>query len=199
MFAQVSAFLAPHPVARKVVSADVAAKMEQYDELAGKVGINVPNYKRARIFEQYLREKDWPIYSLPAVTKYLNKMAKAQGARHGWGWHPLRSKDRIEATFGTGRETTPRFDWYHHSHFGVYQRRVPYHALERVHAIETECNPLLLDKGCQAVAFFVSEYTVERPDPFLLAVLPQPNDYDPPRYVIDFWDEPGFGIEQMVK
>jgi len=38
------------------------------------------------------------------------------------------------------------------------------------------------------------------PDPFLMAVVPNPNlARGIGRFVIDFWDEPGFGIEHMLK
>jgi hypothetical protein len=38
------------------------------------------------------------------------------------------------------------------------------------------------------------------PDPFLLAVVWGGNVHTGEgRFVIDFWDEPGFGLEQMLK
>ena len=77
----------------------------------------------------------------------------------------------------------------------VYKHTVPMHALKKVALIEREY------KG--DVAFFVCDYAPApqyNPDPFLMAVVPNPNVSDGiGRFIIDFWDEPGFGIERMIK
>ena len=78
----------------------------------------------------------------------------------------------------------------------VYDRTIPLHALRRVAAIEKEF------KG--DVAFFVCDYAlmpeIRYPDPFLMAVIPNVNVTNGTgRFIIDFWDEPGFGIAQMLK
>lgn len=78
----------------------------------------------------------------------------------------------------------------------AYNHTIPLHAMRRVAAIEREFTG--------DVAFFVSDYAllpaVLYPDPFLMAVIPNPNlSRGEGRFVIDFWDEPGFGIEQMLK
>lgn len=77
-----------------------------------------------------------------------------------------------------------------------YDRTIPLHALRRVALLEKEY--------AGKVAFFVSDYAlapaIQYPDPFLLAVIPNPAlDKGVGRFVLDFWDEPGFGIEQMLK
>lgn len=79
----------------------------------------------------------------------------------------------------------------------VYDRTIPLHAVRRVAAIERTL------PGSD-IAFFVSDYAllpaVLCPDPFLMAVIPNINVRNGTgRFVIDFWDEPGFGIEQMLK
>lgn len=39
-----------------------------------------------------------------------------------------------------------------------------------------------------------------RADPFLMAVVPNAKVREGVgRFIIDFWDEPGFGIDQMLK
>lgn len=73
-----------------------------------------------------------------------------------------------------------------------YDKVVPLRALKRMAAIE---------KGYEKpVHFLVSDYATQphiKPDPFLLAVIPGiPSDMG--RFVIDFWDEPGFGIDKML-
>lgn len=79
-----------------------------------------------------------------------------------------------------------------------YDQTVPLHALRKVALIEREY------KGGD-VAFFVADYAPEPavtpyPDPFLMAVIPNPKlARGEGRFVLDFWDEPGFGIDKMVK
>lgn len=89
---------------------------------------------------------------------------------------------------------TPASDYWHSS--VVYEKPVPLHALKRVAMIEREF-------GKKNIAFAVSDYATEphiKPDPFLLAIIPSPKVGDGyGRFVIDVWDEPGFGILQMVK
>lgn len=80
----------------------------------------------------------------------------------------------------------------------AYTRTIPLHALKKVAMIEREF-------GQGRAVFLVSDYTtaphiVVNPDPFLMAVIPNSAvSHGKGRFVIDVWDEPGFGIEQMVK
>lgn len=92
-----------------------------------------------------------------------------------------RGNQKITRDRGTGR---------------VYNRTIPLHAVRRVALIERE------HKG--PVAFFVSDYAlapaIQYPDPFLMVVVPNPKAHlGEGRFVIDFWDEPGFGIDKMLK
>lgn len=53
------------------------------------------------------------------------------------------------------------------------------------------------------VKFFVCDYApalhIEHPDPFLMAVIDNARpDHGVGRFVIDFWDEPGGGLEQQL-
>ncbi len=51
----------------------------------------------------------------------------------------------------------------------------------------------------------MTEYTTQphvvvNPDPFLMAVIPNSAvAHGKGRFIIDVWDEPGFGISRMVK
>lgn len=78
-----------------------------------------------------------------------------------------------------------------------YDKTVPLHALRKVAKIEKEFPKK------KAVSFFVCDYApaphIEYPDPFLMAVIK--NDKlasGVGRFILDFWDEPGFGMEQML-
>lgn len=74
-----------------------------------------------------------------------------------------------------------------------YARTIPLHALQLIAMIEQQF-------GVGKVAFMISDYTTQpdrivTPDPFLMAIIP--NDKlakGEGRFIIDAWDEPGFGV-----
>jgi hypothetical protein len=92
---------------------------------------------------------------------------------------------------------TPASDYYDGKQ-AIYARTIPLHALEKIALVEREF-------GAGKVKFLVSDYTVRpdvviNPDPFLMVVVPNPElRAGQGRFVIDVWDEPGFGIARMVK
>jgi len=79
----------------------------------------------------------------------------------------------------------------------AYTRTLPLHALKKIALVEKNFK----DK----VIFLVSDYCVAphvlvNPDPFLMAVIPNSAvAHGKGRFIIDVWDEPGFGIDKMVK
>lgn len=79
-----------------------------------------------------------------------------------------------------------------------YTRTIPLHALKKIALIEREFT-------AAKVTFLVSDYTlaphvVVDPDPFLMAVIPNAAvAHGKGRFIIDVWDEPGFGINKMLK
>lgn len=93
----------------------------------------------------------------------------------------------------------PGSDYYSSTQVALYRRAIPLHALRKIALVEKEF------AGPIRPVFLVTEYTTEaqvviKPDPFLMAVIP--NDLVAQghgRFIIDVWDEPGFGIAQMVK
>ncbi len=113
---------------------------------------------------------------------------------------------------------TPASDFYESSRFGelrqaqreghnidatrllspAYSRTIPLHALKKIALIEREF-------GTGKAVFLVTEYTTQphvvvNPDPFLMAVIPNSAvAHGKGRFIIDVWDEPGFGISRMVK
>jgi hypothetical protein len=77
-----------------------------------------------------------------------------------------------------------------------YDRTIPIHAVRKIAQIEKTY--------AGDVAFFVCDYAlapaIQYPDPFLMAVVPNLKaNIGVGRFIIDFWDEPGFGIEHMLK
>lgn len=157
----------------------------------------------------------------------MDAKSKAEGRGWGWNWLPLRDKDRIPYAFGTAAtrrefdmawamsrassevrmvgEDRPASDHYSPYRDGgmrlaaaetpAYNKVVPLHALKKVAQIEKTFP--------HHVAFMVSDYAPApafKADPFLMAVIPNAGVANGVgRFVIDVWDEPGFGIEQMLK
>ena len=205
-----AALTRPSPTPMKAVPMGV--EIDEYAEVAKTIGLDVPDVK-IEPFLRFMEKRDLPIYSLAEVVPYMDALAKRDGLGYGWEWRPVRAKDHMNnARFGTmprsrmigidEREQEPVSDYYiGPSSSGiwmvrspsVYDKKIPLHALKRIALIESEYKD-------HNVHFFVSDYATQpsvRPDPFLLAVLGGVST-DIGRFVIDFWDEPGFGIAQMV-
>lgn len=208
--------------------------LHEYAALCKSLDLQNPHIDadlRVERFKNFLRQKDWGIFSLHAVADYMDKKAAAESAaKAGWHWRPLRAKDDIENVhFGQpamrwGRaenEMRAASDHYHGPHSeramrwsnngsggshetiqkipssGLpYDKLVPIHALRKVAEIERDFR--------EPVSFFVCDYApaphIEHPDPFLMVVVNNERlSQGVGRFIVDFWDEPGFGIEQMLK
>jgi hypothetical protein len=201
--------------------------LAEYAAVAAEIGFMPPDLGVEK-FKAFLVQRDLPIFSLTEVVAYMDKKAAQESVHQaGWHWRPLRAKDRREGmTFGAAATVvhhgasgvsithTPASDhyaggltvvqqWSGAAHEFVrdqnaapYDRAVPLHALKKVALIERE------HEG--DVAFFVSDYAprpqIRHPDPFLMAVVPNASVHiGVGRFILDFWDEPGFGVERMVK
>lgn len=185
-------------------------ELVEYAKVAQQVGLNVPALE-IEAFVALLEKLNLPVYNLQEVVAYMDDKAKREGNGWGWDWRPLRSKDRFEGQFGTAARSGGMFDdrqrvasdYYAPRDSGMgmswdrplYDQVVPLHALQRIAAIEAEYT--------KPVHFVVTAYTPQphlRADPFLMAVIPNPQmGSGVGRFIIDFWDEPGFGIASMLK
>lgn len=190
-------------------------KLRSYHELSKQLRV-VNQDLQVAVFESYLRREEFTVFHLPTVVEYMDARSKADGARWGWEWKALRDDDVFPGWFGTsasrgetawdednGRERAasdhysspnPGFKRLGGS-TGTYGKSIPGHALEKIAKIEAEFE--------YPVKFLVSDYAPApafREDPFLMAVIPNPRlGAGVGRYVIDVWDEPGFGIDKMVR
>ena len=171
------AILLIHP--KPITDAMDAGEIDAYAKIAQQVGFQPPRVAIA-MFKSFLASNDMPVFNLGEVTQYMD--AKAQAAKQDWTWLPLRSKDFLKSyPFPKAPYSSQPYPFV-----------VPAHALEKVVLIEREFGP--------RVYFYVADYNVPNPDPFLLAAIPSPRDRGTEGlFVIDFWDEPGFGVESMVK
>lgn len=157
-----------------------------------------------------LVKHDIPVYDLTTVVAYMDALAARENPTgYGWQWVPLRPVDgQPDLSFGTGSRLrhnnlkTPASDYfaYYSEEFGArrtsYDKVVPVRALERVALLEGEIGP-------NRVAFAVSDYATEPhrdPDPFLMLIVPNKHLREGVgRFVIDVWNEPGFGIMEMIR
>lgn len=209
----------------RALVAPIVDDLAEYAEIAAAVGIAVPHLDVER-FKLLLVALDLPIFSLAEVVSYMDRKAHAESKeRAGWHWCPLRERDHRAIRFGTKAQAEnrqyepphpliPGSDYYegattvrYQDHTGKlaeyqtqrssnpYDKTVPLHALKKVALIEKSYTG--------DVAFFVCDYAlapqVIMPDPFLMAVIP--NDAVASgvgRFILDFWDEPGFGVAQQM-
>jgi len=149
-------------------------------------------------FKIFLNYNDFPVFNLQEVIKYMDAKAAKEGTGGGWKWLPLRPKDqKISGAWGVhaynnGQSVRPASDYYQ-SGAVCYRHPIPLHALRKA---------ALIDKTFgTAVGLAVTEYQAKPefyPDPFLIAYIPHTRGNDG-RFVIDLWDEPGFGLEQRLK
>lgn len=190
--------------------------LQEYKELAELVGVAAPDLG-IEAFKEFLRKKDWGVFDLAEVVAYMDrKAAKEAKEKAGWQWHPLREKDVLATGFGTEPERTgskmvPASDYYRAPSTwtysngityprpgnSVYNKTIPLHALRKVAAIDQEFKTV-------PVHFFVCDYAplpeIRHPDPFLMAVINNDNlQTGVGRFIIDFWDEPGFEFDSLTK
>lgn len=174
-----------------------------YADIAKQAGFDSAEIIRDELLE-FLACNDMKVYDRQGVDKWLCDRADEMRVTE-WGFVALRSQDRLGFTWVNGAEKDGyRAEWtirgpspltyevrYAHK---TYRRVVPQHALEKVLKIE--------HGGLEGrVSFYVSEFLKSqnpKPDPFLLVrpSLPFPDHHNglPHAFVIDVWDEPGFGL-----
>jgi hypothetical protein len=191
---------------------------DEYRKVAQKIGFNVPKVDtRLLDIESFLFSNNWPVYNLSEVIKYMTRVSNRDNPkRTGWGWTPLREKDCASYTFLGSRDCLKRagdkyprrtaIDWLNRDLYNTsYRLPVPLTALQKVAKLEEAG----FTSG-NGFKYVVSDYevavrTVPKPDPFLMVYLGLPKDQREEtiprsqRWVIDFWDEPGFGLTEQLK
>lgn len=120
------------------------------------------------------------VYDFDKVDGYLMREARKRGPNFRWLWKPMRDKDlKIVRTL---QQNIPQsagiIDWQ------IYSQQIPMQAMVHAKAI--------IDQIQDAV-FFVTDYEAVKPDPFL-AVSTRNLLEGGKLWIIDQWDEPGFGV-----
>jgi len=154
---------------------------EQYQDLSAELGFH-PNDLLTLQIKNFMIEQQIPMYDYSSVVDYMRRVAAKE--RKKFFWRPLRKKDKD--VWGTwGWNVSESDDYYHYRCFecSVYDKMVPLHILQDVK---------LLDKKFDGeVGFFVTDYAVPHPDPFILVAAPKESAE---RIIFGAWDEPGFGV-----
>jgi len=200
----------------------------EYRKVAKEIGISDQDML-VEEFRVFLMKHDIPTFNLQEVVAYMDNIAaKDNPTGLGWHWCPVRPKDAdVEMTFGRPsvrhygrnekqvtssdfyeshafrnynqmRQHTPTpIDW-RTQRSPAYSRTLPLHALKKIALVEknfTAGKPVFL-----VTEYTTSPHIVVNPDPFLMAVIPNSAvAHGKGRFIIDVWDEPGFGIDRMVK
>jgi len=217
--------LQPSVAPLKPVSDKERALLDEHIALAARLGVAAP-VGDVENFKRWLRQNEFTVFALAEVIAYMDKKAEEESAaRAGWHWVPLREIDQIDGArfgkpairwqdgihaasdyyegprqevqtqvFGGGPSGIYREPRTVDGSAAPYSQTIPLSALRKIDKIEREYDG--------DVSFFVSDYAPApafRADPFLMAVVPNPKLHlGEGRFVIDFWDEPSFGIEQML-
>lgn len=177
------------PEAEDVLAAMDANEFAAYRRTANAVGFEPTALVEAEVLA-FMAEQKIRRYPLEKVAKYLRFRAKKDGGPYTvWGWKALRSVDAVESVKGSEQAWFDRGNVYipptiltHGGAIaGQYEHAIPLRVLGRVEQFVQQFG----DK----VKFLVSDYAVQRPDPFI-AVVPSRGVHEP--IVFDVWDEPDF-------
>jgi len=162
-----------------------------YENLADKLGF-MPAQLLEEQLKRFLVEHSIPVYNYAEVDKYL--MYKAEQENKHWIWRPFREQDKPKGWHWDGhfadgsREQawraygSYRDEW----EYRPYEKAVPIHILRRVEKIQ--------DRFKDNVLFFVSDYAVPNPDPFIMVTA-----LDVSKIIFGVWDEPAFDTESATE
>lgn len=158
---------------RRAVSPRPIVEFAEYKALAEKLGISCPALQDEELLDFFAREEIL-VYPKEKVEAFLRSRAPAGMLV---AWLPLRHVDPALAPPLTAPGSMlfdPPFRAFH------YNKPVPLSTLKLVDQILT---------AFPKAQFYVSDYAVPRPDPFLFVKLPGGASF-----VIDHWDEPDFKL-----
>lgn len=163
-----------------------------YEKLAEELEFMPAQLLREQLL-MFLAENDIPIYDYAEVDKYLIHEAEKQ--KKYWIWRPLRERDKpkdwinIEGHYANGSTESA---WRAHgsyrrdeSAYRPYDKAIPIHILQDVKKIQ--------DRFKDKLSFFVSDYDVPKPDPFIMVTA-----LDVGTIIFGVWDEPAFYQKSAV-
>lgn len=168
------------PMRIKSAPAKADTGLREYATICKELGIscNIDGKLLQEEVADFLWGEGMEMYDLKEVNAYMKMLAQKE--KKISFWRPLRSKDVGKVQWGEINQ---------HDHYlnkpgwtyscNVYDKTIPLEVLKDVKKI--------VDKFHDTVAFYVSDYAVPHPDPFILVTAPGMD-----RIVFGVWDEPGF-------
>ncbi len=158
-----------------------------YETLADELGFQPAQLLQEQLL-RFMNDERIPTYDYVKVDAYMAALAEEQDK--GWIWRPLREQDKPGGWSWEGRDTKALGETYGRGHgsykdewnYRPYDKAVPIRILRQVKKIQ--------DKFSHKVLFFVSDYAVPDPDPFIMVTA-----LDVQKIVFGVWNEPGFGTE----
>jgi len=175
----------PEPV---VVDADLVDR--EYRRLARKLRVATSSSLDAKLC-RLLQREEILVYPLDKVQTFLRHKARHRNVV----WKALRKVDlkrvafRVDGSWHAEPELQLDSDQRQKGadfRTSIYRHAVPIQALKVVEKVEKAMGLL----GRRDVAFFVSDYEVPKPDPFLMIAGCGLERH----YVVFHWDEPGFRV-----
>jgi hypothetical protein len=148
---------------------------DKYWELAQELGIKAGKVVQ-RAVADFIWAQDIEMYDYEEVFTYLSAIADRDRKR--FIWRPLRDRDR---TTLYRLSDLGKHGYYQHDRWECrpYDKPVPFEVLQNVKLIEA--------KFPDTLNFFVSDYAVVDPDPFIMC-----HTWDMTGIVFGVWDEPQF-------
>jgi hypothetical protein len=160
-----------------------APTVEDYANLAGELGFQPADLPDLRL-RHYLAAIGAEPFDYAAVERHMDYLIAGIPDVHAWYWSPLRPRDG-ECSHYDGYRTGDAGRRSGYTWLGKpYLHTPPLHVLKLVRQIE--------DAAPVPVFFFVSDYSVADPDPFLMVKTEKGLPF-----VIAAWREPGWDTSAM--
>lgn len=160
-----------------------SSPIEEYEKLSNELGFHPGQLLEEQVLRFFLSE-GIEVYDEEEVFNYLCKKVDEIRNRsnniYRWIWVPLREKDRDGGSSIGGR--IHRDAWcglWSPEWNTTYSKLVPTKVLEKVKLLES--------KFPNKLRFYVSDYSIPNPDPFIMATAVGVRNL-----IFDVWDEPDF-------
>lgn len=197
--------LALRPLERAPTRRTPSARLRNYQETSARIGFRPVQLLCAELHDFFV-QSGIELYDYREVDDWLTmKTEWAEKKNLYWCWRPLRAKDVVDFSWRCAKyDVEDGFYYSPKDHDGwssreavhacrPYEKLVPEFALELVAKLE--------ERFGDEVCFFVSDYAVVDPDPFIMVRPRQRGDGPVSRqmFIFGFWDEPGFDQQRRAR
>lgn len=152
---------------------------QRFVNLSNRAGVVklTPFDEEARTeFLRFLQKHEIVIYPYDQVWDFMNEKVTELTNKLSWWrrkWHGEKFVWRLApATLK---------DCGEYGHSDLYDKPIPVHAVEKM--------ALIRERFHDRVKFYVTDYDIKRPDPFLIVI------FQRQKFAVDKWDEPDFKLK----